>query len=353
MQVKRIEDGRVQLHVGPHHLDRISPVLLRQLPGGLLYGRICTGLEPQEAKLAVCWPAIARLNPVARELFKGGLRSSLLSKRDGLHEPEVQGLLLQSQTELLSHLANLIERVDPHNLRYPDVVLALQGCLEHSRSVTARHGGEGGSPVEFSAQSLPHRGRAHLVSEQQNVWSLDIVKPLAQLVLVLEDRGVVGHHGTGPLAQILGRGRALTEDLRRSPLVLSEPAEGGVLVDGGLAAHVRLLPAIDGTDVQEVLEGVCELDVLASHLPRLVVIRLVELNKPGLDAVIDLRAIQVGCELGDVGVAVNVLLGSRLTFFHEHHLASSADDPHVPVGLATEELAKHGFRLFVRLVPLL
>mmetsp|Transcript_75897 Transcript_75897/g.164257 ORF Transcript_75897/g.164257 Transcript_75897/m.164257 type:complete len:491 (-) Transcript_75897:197-1669(-) len=348
VEVEGLKHTGAKLHVHPHHLDGVRAVLVGQLTRGFLHRGVGASLQPQEAELAVLRTAVAGLVPLLRPLLERGRGPGLPAHGDAFHQPEVDDVLLQLEVELLSDLADLVERIQPDDPRDPHVVLTLQRCLEDAGLVAARHHGKRGAPLELAAQGLPHWRRPRLVGEKDNRRALGVVEPGLELAFVLQNGGVVGHRLARPLAKSLGRDRALV-DLGRLRLVLREPPQSGPLADGCRRACVPLLPAVDRRDLEEVLEGVCELLELLLCLHTTVIVWLVEVDQPRLVPVVDEGLVDVGGQLRDVGVVVDVLLGTRLALLHEHHLTPAVHDAHVPVRLTPEELPEHGLRLLVGL----
>mmetsp|Transcript_2032 Transcript_2032/g.5759 ORF Transcript_2032/g.5759 Transcript_2032/m.5759 type:complete len:355 (-) Transcript_2032:444-1508(-) len=353
LQTKDVEQRRRQLHVRPHQLDGVGAVLLRELPRSLLYLGVSPGLQPQETDLAVAWAALARLKPLPRPLLERRLRPSLLSHRDGLHQPQVYNVLLQLEVELLGYLSEIVQRIQADYAWDTHIVLPLQGGLEDPGLVATEDHAQGGSVVELAAQRLPHGRRGGLVGEQHHGGALGVVEPLAQSVLVLEGLRVVGHQRVCPLPQVLDVDRAQIEDLGRRLLVLGKPTQSWVLGDRSPAACFPLLSAVHRRDLEEVPELGGELRVLGLCLHAVVVVRLVKHHDPGLVPLVDVGLVDVAREFRDVRVVVDVRLRSGLALLHEHHLAATVDDPDVAVWLPAKELPEHGLGLVVGLRPLL
>mmetsp|Transcript_61191 Transcript_61191/g.132507 ORF Transcript_61191/g.132507 Transcript_61191/m.132507 type:complete len:267 (+) Transcript_61191:795-1595(+) len=162
-------------------------------------------------------------------------------------------------------------------------------------------------------------------------------------MLVLDDNRRVGHHLAGPLAKRLCSQRTFV-DLRRRLSVKRKPSDCREAVDRRLPADVSLLSAIHRRNLQEVLEGVRQLDILSLDRYTFIVVGLVKLNDPRLVSLMDVvfPDLLFLLQLDDTGVVVDVFLRTRLTLLDEHHLSTPPNYSDVAIGLAAEVLPEHG-----------
>mmetsp|Transcript_51466 Transcript_51466/g.129976 ORF Transcript_51466/g.129976 Transcript_51466/m.129976 type:complete len:203 (-) Transcript_51466:1048-1656(-) len=151
LEVEGFKDLGAELDAGPHQLDGIGAVLMRELPRCLLHLGVCPSLEPEETDLAVVRATVSCLVPLAGPLLEGGLRPCLLPLGDRLHDPEVNNILLQLKVELLRDLADVVERVEADDAGDADVVLPLDGGLEDAGLVAAQHDAQRGAAPELAA----------------------------------------------------------------------------------------------------------------------------------------------------------------------------------------------------------